>query len=170
MLNKSYQYYPTGYRTPLLPDQVKGDIVPDAELLTMWQLLSRDRAVYDSFEFKDQVLVRVKALFGNFAEWLDAQDANPKITSQAYELIKDTINYINTGRRDVMIISRTSLVAQQYSDGIFDDPKVTLRKTRLRELLQVPTSEVFYHWLKHRDGFEDMLCTSIFLFGTELRK
>lgn len=170
MLNRSFQYYPTGYRTPLTNDQVKGDIVPDAELAAMWRALSRDRSIFDSFEFKDQLLTRVKTLFGDFADWLDAQDANPKLTDHAYELIKDTIGYINTGKRSIMVISRVALVTQQYEDGIFEDPKVALRKTRLRELLLVKPSEVFYHWLKHRDGFEDMLCTSNFLFGTELRK
>lgn len=170
MLNKSYQYYPTGCRTLLADNQTKSDVMPDATLSALWRSLSNDRSLADTFEFKDQVIVQVKNLFGDFGVWLDEQDNNAKLTNHTYELLKDTIEYINTGRRSIMIISRVAIVKQQYLDGIYVDENVALRKTRLRELLLVKPSEFVQHWLKHRDGFDDMLCTSNFLFGTELRK
>lgn len=167
---KAYQYYPTGYRSPLSEDRSKGDILPDAELVELWGLIRRDPGLYDSFEYKDRVIQCVKRLFGDFGEWLDAQDANAKITNHGYELLKDTVGYINSGHRDVMIISRSAIIAQQYEGGIYEDQAVASRKTRLRDLLRVKPSEFIFQWLQHRDGFEDMLCTSVFLFGTELRK
>lgn len=170
MLIKAHQYYPTGYRTPLPEDRSKGDIIPDAELAELWQALCIDRGLFHSFDFKDRVITCVKRLFGDFGEWLDAQDANTKITDQGYQLIKDTLGYIATGHRDVMIISRSAIIAQQYAEGHYEDKNVANRKTRLRELLRGLPSEYLYDWLQHRDGFEDMLCTCIFMFGTELRK
>lgn len=166
----AYQYYPTGYRRPLDESQSKGDILPDAELVSLWQALCKDRSLFDSFEYKDRVIQCVKRLFGDFAEWLDAQDKNVKITDHGYQFIIDTIGYIDTGHRDVMIITRSNIIAQQYYAGVYEDKAVAARKTRLRDLLRTRPSEFVYQWLQHRDGFEDMLCTSVFLFGTELRK
>lgn len=170
MLAKAHQYYPTGFRTPLPEDRSKGDIIPDSEIVALYRALCTDRSLYDSFEYKDRVISCVKRLFGNFGEWLDAQDTNARISDQGYQLIKDTLEYINTGNRSVMIISRAAIIEQQYRDGVYEDNNVAGRKTRLRDSLRGLPSEVFFDWLQHRDGFEDMLCTCHFMFGTELRK
>lgn len=166
----AYQYYPSGARRILGEDEKKGDIEVDFEITELNHKLNLMRREYHSFEFRDSVIECVKRLFGDFGDWLDAQEDNAKLSEHAYEFIKETIEFINTGKRPVLIITRASILRQEMKGGFQDDVKVATRKTRLRDMLHVDPKNFVFAWSQHRGGFEDMLCTSVFLFGTDFRE
>lgn len=168
MLSKAYQGYPMGFRSPL-NDRMKTETTVDLELAKLWRDMQDGRISHESWEFRSQVIDCTKRLFGDFLEWLDAQDQNTKISQNGYDFIVDTIQFINTGRRTVSIATRTGIITTEIRTDKYENLSAAGRTTKLRELLKVHPREVIFEWVKHKDGFSDMLCTINFLFGTDMR-
>lgn len=169
MGNVVYQYYPTGYRVPLV-DGPRTENAIDVQVAALYNEFKSNPANCENFEFRQQVIECAKRLFGQFHGWLDAQDHNVKISKHAYDFIEDTLEFISTGRRPIEILSRLGIIDSERASGKYENDKAEQRRTRLRDKLSVPSREYLYHWLRHRGGFEDMLCTLNFIFGTDFRK
>ena len=160
----AYQYYPLGFRSPIR-DGFRTETIPDPAWATLYAEFQSGTVNAESMEFRMRVIAMARRLFGNFNEWLDAQDQNPKISDQAYQLVQDTVTYLNLGRRPVDISCRSGIIADQIRNNRYSNPKAVERRTRLRDQLQVDRSDVLFRWVQPRDGFGDLVQSLNVFFG-----
>lgn len=163
-----YQNYPTGFRSPLGLGK-KYETSVDSELAEFLSKLNNNEYRIDSWSTRDKLFRITKRLFGNFAEWVIAQDKNDAISQNAYEMIADTISFINKGRRPVALSSRRAIITMEVADGVYRNEVAARRTTTLLDSIDFPAAEYLYRWVNQPDGFGDMLCTVRFIFGSELR-
>lgn len=168
MFNTVYQVYPMGFRSPL-SEGVKSQTDVDFEIVQLYKEFKTGKRHVDSFEFRKKVIQATRRLLGFFPEWLDAQDKNTKISESAYELLVDTIEFINTGNRPIALEVRMGIMATEQLMNTYENAAAAGRTTKLRDLLLIKPDEVIFTWINHRDGFFDMLCTIHSIFGLNPR-
>lgn len=169
MLDYSFQYFPSGYRCPL-KDGIKNEIISDPDVALLWKEYKLGLADPLSFDTQQRLIRCANRLFGNFSEFLTANDQNTRISEQGYEFLKDTIEFITTGKRTVSISSRTGIMATEVRMHRTENPKASARKVKLKDLLDsIHDRDVLWCWLKHRNGIMDLLSTVNILFAVELR-
>lgn len=166
MFTTSFQYYPTGFRIPLTSG-FKSETLEDEAWCAHYAQLQKGIQSGDSIEFRKDTIRHARRLFGNFLDFLDAQDQNTRLCNNGYEYLKDTIEFLNTGRRTISAGSRLGLIATDIKEHRQNNPKAENRRTRLRSLLEINPDEFIFVWLNHPGGFADMLCTVNLLFGTD---
>lgn len=164
----SYQIYPTGFRRPLGLD-VKTETKVDTQLLEFNRKLAIHEYRIDAWPVRDELFRMVRRLFGNFGDWLMAQDKNTAISQTAYDLIGEVIDFIETGRRPVDLNSRIAIINMESADNIYGNVVADRRTTTLLSRLKFPPEEYLFRWVNQPDGVIDMLCTVNFIFGSELR-
>lgn len=162
----TYQLYPTGFRSPIFSGS-RTDPVVDREIAELFEIFTTGISPLPMVELRHRVIQATKRLFGNFSSWLDAQDQNTDISETAYDLIVNTIQYINTGRRNIALETHKAIIEQELRHQQYRNPRAEKRNAHLRDLLKVPHDEFIYHWLQHPTGFSDMLCTVYYLFGSK---
>ncbi len=169
MLDYNFQYWPSGFRSPL-QDGVKNEILPHPDVVKLMQQYRTGEADVLSLTTQLELIRLANLLFGKFSEFVTANDQNTRISQQGYEFLVDTIEFIRTGHRSVSIASRTGVMATEARIGQYDNPKAAVRKERLKDLLDfVHDRDVVWCWLKHRNGIVDLLSTVNVLFAAELR-
>lgn len=166
MFAATFQYYPSGVRTPLMQG-FKSETLVDEEWLQLKKLVNSHKVYIDSIDYRKLVVKHARRLFGNFREWLDAQDQNTRLSVNGYEYLVDTIEFLNKGFRTVSAGSRMALIASDFAHSNSTNPKAENRRTRLRDLLQINPDEFIYVWCNQPNGFSDMICTVDLLFGTD---
>lgn len=162
---QSYQYTPLGFRSPIYGD-MKEVPAADEKIVEAWQSeIAGAHSQSVSWAEQRKVINRALDLLGHFPEFLDAQDKNSRLTPHMRAFLEDTLDFINTGRRKVAIISRAQCIFFEKEKQ--DVPRyVPGRSTpKLRKMLNVRGEDFMYHWLNHKDGFNDMLATMNVLFG-----
>ena len=165
MFTGTYQVSPLGFRSPIGNGE-KTATEPDAQIVNLYKQFKSGQRSLLSFEYRDEVISCVRRLFGYFPEWLDAQDRNTRISEQSYELLRDTIEYLNTGVRPVALFSRLGIMGTEISMNSYQNASAAGRTTRLLDELKVNPNEFIHRWVTvDSDGFYDMLCTAYILFG-----
>lgn len=116
-----------------------------------------------------RIIKEVKTLiqdnFGEIDNWLIAQFRDANISDRVRDFLIDTIRFLRTGRRNIDIISWPYLLQQDAVAGRrYVD--VQLKQDALIKSLE-RNDETFYldDWLKHNDGFRDMIWSMKLLFG-----
>lgn len=116
-----------------------------------------------------RIIKEVKALiqddFGEIDNWLIAQFRDANISDRVRDFLIDTIRFLRTGQRRIDIISWPYLLQQDAVTGSrYVD--VQLKQDALIKSLE-RNDETFYldDWLKHNDGFRDMIWSMKLLFG-----
>lgn len=124
----------------------------------------------DSFEFKKEVIETCIRLYGDFYRWLQYQlIMNRFVYGVNQEFLIDTLWYIKTGERKVMLPVWESIITQ-YPDLGDVKPK-RLEDTMVESFLKSgsnydnPYSGYITEWTSHPDGIYDMLYTTYLLFG-----
>lgn len=161
----SYQYTPIGYRSPLYEGS-KGEPDADPIVSELWRVLLNDsKNDSASWEFKRKAINRVLDLFRYFPDWLTAQDENPKLTPHMRAFLEDTLSFINTGHRRMAIATRAHCMAVEQET--FPRPKYRPGRhaPKLKNMLSVDGKDYMYKWLKHDNGFNDLLATANVIFG-----
>jgi hypothetical protein len=166
MFAASFQYFPTGVRIPLRQG-FKAETTVDEAFVALMKTLNTGQVSGECPYFRKDVIRHARRLLGNLVDFLDAQDQNTRLSVNGYEYLKDTIEFLNKGYRSVHSSSRIGLVAADYVHNQSTNPKAENRRERLRDLLQIAPEEFIFIWLRHPNGFADMLCTVNFLFGTD---
>lgn len=166
MFAAAFQYFPTGVRIPLRQG-FKAETTVDETFVTLMKSLADAKVSGDDPHFRKDAIRHARRLMGNLVDFLDAQDQNTRLSVNGYEYLKDTIEFLNKGYRSVHSSSRIGLIAADFKSNQSTNPKAESRRERLRDLLQIPPEEFIFTWLKHPNGFADMLCTVNFLFGTD---
>lgn len=161
-----HQYYPTGYRV-LVQDGSRSEIKTDSDLNELLLMYRLNPAVVESFAFKDQLLSCAKRLFGTMDSFLKEQEGNSKLTPNARAFLKDTIQFICTGHRDVSMDAWFSIFSADHHAGNLNKRQPIPKDAKLLSCMKVPCKDVFWHWQQHRGGFLDLLLTCQLMFATD---
>lgn len=161
----AYDLTPQGFRIPLYDNKRLGD-GPDELVVSSCAKLASDRTgETHTWNFQRKIINRGLDLFGDFREFLKAQDSNPSLTAHQRAFLEDTIQFICTGRRSMTLELRATCLAME-SDERAPERFSPSRSTRpLYELYSLPSEDYMYHWIGHARGFTDMVCTLNVIFG-----
>lgn len=163
--------YPRGYLVRLpgsLDPSVKGfdveTVASDAVIESLYKVYMGYLVNPDSWEYRKRVIAQCSKLFGNFRSWLVLQlVGNDYIYGLNLEFLRDTVQYIRTGHRDMSVFS--------WQELLLEHPDVhpgTAGPHRLVDfgLQDAKEFDNFIGlWCSKPGGFEDMLCTVHVLYG-----
>lgn len=161
-----YQNTPQGFRIPLYDTQRRADGPDELVMTAQRTLLADTTGVTHTWEWQRHTVNRILDLFGDFREFLRAQEDNSTITVHQRLFLEDTVDYINTGTRKMSIESRLMLLAMEANERSPSLYQSHRGERTLAQLLRVPHDDYMYHWLTHDGGFSDMVCTANGIFGS----
>ena len=128
-----------------------------------------------SFEFRKKVLIAALDAFGtdNFYEWFVAQHASPAFGDLHKRFLEDTLFFLQNGRRQMDLMTWTSLVTINDSgERSFETPELAREFFGIADAdhqWRRPTNrkitEVIQTWLTHARGFDDLVGSLHLLFG-----
>ena len=142
---------------------------PDTKIIELHRSNYTTFVNNESFAFKRDVIHACIRLYGNFYQWLENQQIrNRLLHADNQEFLIDTLWYIKTGERKMMLPVWESIITQ-YPDmeGVkpsrIDDSMIeSFLKNSNRAN---PYSNYISEWTSHPDGIYDMLYTTYLLFG-----
>jgi hypothetical protein len=109
-------------------------------------------------EFKLRVLDSAIRLFGDIREWMLLQRNNPNLLGYNLQFLRDTLQYLTTGDRELSPLIWLDLVSER-----------SLHSTQAHHLtlpeLEIKTPEVLQLWCSRKGGFEDLVQSLFLLFG-----
>jgi len=161
----AYEITPQGFRVPLYDGIRRGD-GPDPLVVESWALLSSDPSgKTHSWDFQRKIINRGLDLFGDFKEFMRAQDKAQSLTVHQRGFLEDTLQFICKGTRSMSL--ETRVMCLQMEQDQKDPPRfVPTSSTRsLADSITVPKEDYMYHWIGHARGFTDMVCTLNVIFG-----
>lgn len=136
----------------------------DATVETLYEFHVNRTINTTAWPYRKQVLETALSLFGNFEQWLKDQYNNSRVSGHNEEFLKDTLQFIRTGRRDLCLESWIELVAEGNDLG------------HAAELTRVSPSDLILkrgettilllqNWCSQPKGLEDLVGTLHILFG-----
>lgn len=136
----------------------------DASIDTLYDLYMGRTVNTSSWAFRRQVLTQALRIFGNFQEWLEHQRANPSVAGRNRDFLEDTIQFIQTGKRQMEIMNWLDLMDEITPT---DRPKMVHGPMAL--LSSANTVQVLQTWCSRTNGIEDLVQTLYVLFGHKHR-
>lgn len=136
----------------------------DASIDTLYDIYVCRKVNTASWTFRSEVLRQALRLFGNFQEWLEYQRANPAISGYNRDFLEDTVRYIQTGQRQMLVLNWVELM-----DEIDYRERPVTTRVPLTLLSNANTVQVLQTWCSHTDGVEDLVQTLYVLFGHKHR-
>lgn len=143
----------------------------DETLETLYQFFMDPNVNSTSWTYRKRVLDTALRLFGDFGEWLNDQRSNPRISGYNLEFLKDTLNFIRTGRRVLSIQTAIELVSENIPHGI----TAAANQSTPSELIlgrETSTISIIQAWCgqpalfeDRARGFEDLLLSMYVFFG-----
>lgn len=155
-----YQYYPSGYRTPI-GSGVRPDVIGDSEIDALWQEYRTNDQVVGTWDFQKRLIEAAKRLYGNIPLWLIAQQDNPQITPAQKYLLKDTVNYVLKGRREVDLTAHDMMITMERASG-----STVVFKDKLADGLNYKSNDLIAQWTRQPTGVMDLLYTTHLVFGS----
>lgn len=136
----------------------------DASIDTLYNLYMSRSVNTASWSFRQQVLAQALRLFGNFSDWLEHQRNSPSVTGFNREFLEDTVNYIQTGQRKMLILNWIELM-----DEVDARERPAVAHASVVSMSNSKTVQVLQAWCAHTDGIEDLVQTLYVLFGHKHR-
>lgn len=143
---------------------------PDVKIIELHMSNYTSFVNNESFAFKRELIECCIRLYGNFYNWLKYQLLyNRFLYGINQEFLLDTLWYIKTGERKMMLPVWESIITQ-YPD-IGPVKSVIPTDTTIADFLSSESNRVNIHsnyiaeWTSHPDGIYDMLYTTYLLFG-----
>ena len=161
--------YPRGFVSWYHDDTASGQVYDrrdgDEEVIKLYTDHVRQHQPTNTWEFRKQVIACAIRLFGGIQRWADIQLLNKHLHGTNYAFFLDTINFINTGKRQVSVQNWLDLLeVKPDADEEFRtreiDPSVKDFMSAKRF-----TPEVISMWCGHENGFEDLLSSLYCMFG-----
>lgn len=123
-----------------------------------------DQGYSATFEFHLKAVQACSYGFGDFKDWVRLHVGTVPLTDTAYGFIKDTLEFILTGRRK--FAATTWMVVIKSNPDIQISEHV--RRGRWLEiepiLAQLPDDPICM-WCSHEGGFKDFILTTAVMFG-----
>lgn len=160
---KHYVSFPSGFRTPVGPDDVTAND-GDVQITALHKVYADGMTVSQTWEFKSEVLECAKRLIPNLKEFLLANRGNANISYTAYEFLNDSVKFIETGRRDINCTTHIELVKLEQES--ITEVKKPIKSTRPDISYTLPNQRYLTYWARRPGGIEDILCTLNYIFGT----
>jgi hypothetical protein len=116
------------------------------------------------WDYRRQVVDSGVRLFGEFSGWLQDQLNNPRCVGYNLEFLKDTMQFIRTGQRELCLANWIELVAE--GDDLANAAQIS--KTRANNFALgygESTVKLLQGWCSHPGGIEDLAGTLHILFG-----
>ena len=164
--------YPRGYTTlmgnpsALQPEGfTELDVPCDDTIDALFKMYLGKTVNVSSWQYRKQVIARCSQLFGGFFRWLTIQSTfNNYVYGLNYDFLVDTVNFIQTGQRRMMVYTWMELLLEYPTEKL-----MTANRVRARELpLTNPSlfDDYIGMWCSQPGGFEDLLWTAYTLFGS----
>lgn len=155
-------HYPRLY-TALIPGgEGEFDSRGDQTVTQLYTMYASGNIDSRPFDVRARVLDCALRLFGDFDEWMIAQRNNPQIGGSNLEFLRDTLNFIATGQRNMNPLTWFELLAEKADDV----HQHHLTHSDLALPKKLTTEQVIQLWCSHQNGWEDLLLTLFVLFGT----
>jgi hypothetical protein len=157
--------YPRLY-TSRLPEGV--DVVVsqgDESIELLHKLMIDGNTNTRSWPFYRNVLLNANRLFGDLRQWFQDQIHNPNIFGYNQQFITDTLNFIETGQRELSVLSWTDLVTSGGDNHNARSVPSRLINSKSSLRSSVSSLELLQRWVSQPGGFEDLLNTLYLLFG-----
>lgn len=145
-------------------DKLKGNPVVNDSFRS---LIAGDGRV-SGFQFSEKLYKTAFALFSceNFKDWILLQEKSPLFSHVQRDFIIDTLNFLNTGKRSVSIMTWLSIINhvtyQENSGYRFNSEDLKeINKMNINGTMH----DVISSWLSHSDGLVDFITTLYILFG-----
>lgn len=183
-MNSLLQLYPRGFLGEAFNSSVPGVVgdrprnkpVAHPSIETLYVQYIKRNVSMESADFRKNVLIVALGAFGtkNFDHWVISQQQSPVFGDLHNQFIDDTLQFIETGRRQLSIENWDALIGENdrgerligYSDvakeffGITADGYSRFPRNRA-------ITDVIQLWVSKPGGFGDMLCTMHVLFGNK---
>lgn len=130
------------------------------------------RTVY--WEYRDKFITLTQELLNSRTNWFLMQDSNNLVSDIKIKFILDTVRFIFTGRRQIAINAWGDLLGADNGKTT-DVLKRTMIYDYLKELDIVSSDALalnnfIQNWVSKPNGFDDMVFTIYYLFGTKQKK
>lgn len=161
---RTYTYHPEWFSG----SKAKKEINRNVE--NLWRRLNDGAGVLDDEDYREQLLRVALNAFGtvDFLEWLLIQQSGPSTGDLHMEFLKDTLQFIETGKRGLGLHAWTSMLTmsdithnQTKDDGAFSWFFLT-PEGKQKNILVL---DVVQRWCSQRNGFADLAQTLHVLFG-----
>ena len=136
----------------------------DIEIL--YSQYTKKSARTGTFDFHELILQAAIAAFGTtkFIEWLDIQNKSPNITYLHSKFLLDTLKFIETGKREMVLENWEPLLNSHALSSEWED--VTKTAIELNERLRIHNlKDVIRYWCGQPGGIGDLIVTLHILFG-----
>lgn len=118
-----------------------------------------------SWPFYRAVLLNAMRLFGDFEDWLREQRLNSNIVGYNREFLADTLEFIQTGRRGMPVLTWYDLVTEGGHGHHAQAISQQLLKARAGNKVTDASIQLIQKWVTQPNGLEDLLTTLHLLFG-----
>jgi hypothetical protein len=157
---KNLQYNQTAY----LSDDKNHVYNEDVEVL--YSQYCKKSVHTGSFEFHELILDAAIFAFGTdkFINWIDVQSKSPSATYIHSKFLLDTMRFIETGKREMVVENWEPLLNSHAISGeweeVLDDAIALNKKIPITEV-----RDVIRYWCQQPNGISDLLVTLHILFG-----
>ena len=154
---------------PTDPDDPNNDLPHSAELQTITAQLNAGTLSYEGWAFRKQVIQLANRLFGPLDEWITLQLTNDRLTPAHYGLIEDIVSFISTGRPELELSVRATMIGYASRDAQTVDGTAQLADKResLATPLPVDGKRALAVLISHPGGFDYLLSILKYIFGTK---
>lgn len=163
----AFESFPRCYTRRLCPQEGTVNRVNDGDQEFMALFLAYANRTLDSttWSFRKRILGEVAPrLFGDsFAQWVEDQSRNANVAGYNLDFLKDTLEYIDSGKRRINPLQWLELVTEL-------DEVATVHNGQMLGGLGKgygSTQNTIQRWCRHPNGFEDMMLSMYIFFGTQ---
>ena len=157
------------YRIPEVefPDRKERPVFPEKAVFNkgiefIWQNY-RASGSHNQFTSLFALVTEMTKLIGNLEDWLWVNYRhNSKLHGYRLQFLKDTLLFVQTGKREFSPNTWLSLIDEGVDDGEFD-PET---RTDLLSDIHIPTIDEFLSsWISQPNGIDDLFISAYILFG-----
>lgn len=140
--------------------------IHNEDIETLYSQYTKKSARTGTFEFHELIIQAALNAFGttNFLDWIRRQGSSPVSTYIHSKFLLDTLKFIETGKREMVLENWEPLLNSHAVSGeweeITDDAEALNKRINIVNL-----KDVVRQWCSHPYGIGDMLVTLHILFG-----
>lgn len=155
----NYTKYPSGFKVVVSNEGVSVSEA-DVQVKSLYDAMGTVPSIINNFQFIAEVLSCAKRLIPSMSDFIKINALSPTVSRNGYDLLRDTIEYIETGRRPLSINTYTTMVVYELPNATYTDVRKPIGMT-------IPPRQYLTRWARQPNGILDILCTLNFIFGTK---
>lgn len=136
----------------------------DRDVAYLYQRLV-DADHIDDWKYEKLVLDAYYRLMHPFSGWVEMNSHNPNLNFASLEFIRDTLKFINIGRRDTNVFVAAQLINNWRDRTELSSHQRMESSGKLLSHIQYDDATMVRLWLSHEGGLRDIICTLNAVFG-----